>query len=109
MAHRFLSLPVRPALVGVSWASLSVRMLPNDELRRARIEEAEQLSLFDLPERKQRPPLAPLGGRRFPVERFYFWSSRASKSGAHGVNFRAANTEVLKSKAAAAFAAVAST
>jgi len=41
MAHRSLSLPVRPALAGLSWTLLSVQMLPTEELKRERRLEAE--------------------------------------------------------------------
>ena len=67
---RSLSLPIRRPLEGVSWASLSVRWVPTEEQKRRRREEIE--TLWPPRERgESRPPLHPLGARRFPFERFY--------------------------------------
>ena len=102
MNYKFVSLPVRPALDGVTWASLSVRMLPTEEQKQRRRLEAEQLALFDLSPPEKRPRLHPLDGRRFPIERLYFRLDRASKSGwLWGVS-RVANTNDFKSRNRAA-------
>ncbi len=70
MPSRFLSLPIRHALEGVSWASLSVRWTPTEDQKQQRRDELEALWLpGERPE--ARPPLHPLGKRRFPFERFY--------------------------------------
>ena len=69
-APRCLSLPIRRSLDGVSWASLSVRWTPTKDQKRRRREEIESLWL-PLERRDVRPPLYPLGARRFPFERFY--------------------------------------
>jgi len=62
--------------------------------------DAKQADLFDLP-KPERVPLHPLGSRRFPVERFYFWANRASKRSWPGAVSAAANTDSFKSKPAA--------
>ena len=99
---RFVSLPIRPALSGVAFASMSVQIAPTEQQKQCYRDAAEQSELFNLPDREPPPLLHPLGGRRLPVERFWFWASRASKTGSRGVNFRAANTDGFKSKPVAA-------
>ena len=105
---RFVSLPIRPALSGVAFASMSVQIVPTEQQKEGYRKAAEQLSLFNLPERDPPPVLHPLGGRRLPVERFWFWAGRASKGPWADANFRAANTDTFKSKPVAVDAAAGS-
>ena len=102
MNHRFLSLPIRPALGGVAFASLSVQIIPTAAHKELCRQEIRDCDLFNLPEPEPAPRLHPVGGRRFPVERFFFWAGRASKGAWSGGNFRAANTDGFKSKPVAA-------
>ena len=82
---RFLSLPIRHALEGVSWASLSVRWIPTEEQKqnckqkRNYKQKRDELKDLWLPGERldERPPLHPLGGRRFPFERLYSRLRRA--------------------------------
>jgi len=83
MRPRFLSLPIRHALEGVSWASLSVRWVPteNEKEDRGR-QRQDKIDALWLPgeQPEARPPLHPLNGRRFPFERFYSRIGRRSKA-----------------------------
>ncbi len=99
---RFVSLPIRPALSGVAFASMSVQIVPTEQQKERCREAAKDRDLFNLPEPEPLPLLHPVGGRRFPVERFYFWAGRASKGAWSGGNFHAANTDTFKSKPVAA-------
>lgn len=79
MRPRFLSLPIRHALEGASWASLSVRWIPTEDQQEQRRDEIESLWLpGERPE--VRPPLHPLGGKRFPFERFYSRLGRVNRT-----------------------------
>jgi len=101
MIHRFLALPVRGAFDGVACSSLSVRVWPSAAEKAEWRKAAKQADLFDLP-KPERVPLHPLGSRRFPVERFYFWANRSSKRSWPGVVSEAANIDGFKSKPVAA-------
>ncbi len=79
MTPRFLSLPIRHALEGMSWASLSVRWIPTRDEKKQRRDEIDTLWLpGERPE--ARPPLHPLGGRHFPFERFYARIARRNRT-----------------------------
>lgn len=108
MNHRYLSLPLRPALAGVRFASLSVQVIPTAAQKERCREAAKDRDLFNLPELEPLPLLHPVGGRRFPVERFYFWAGRASKGPWASGNFHAANADAFKSKPVAASGSAAS-
>ena len=105
---RFVSLPIRPALSGVAFASMSVQIVPTAAHKELCRKELRDCDLFNLPERDPPPVLHPLGGRRLPVERFWFWAGRASKGPWADANFRAANTDTFKSKPVAVDAAAGS-
>ena len=77
---RFLSFPIRRSLEGVSWASLSVQWRPTeDQKQQLRDQEREEIETLWLPRERpeRRPPLHPLGNRRFPFERLYSRLGRA--------------------------------
>ena len=97
--HRFLSLPIRRSLEGVSWASLSVRWTPTEDQKQRRRQEMESLWLPGERE-ERRPGLHPLGGRRFPFERFYSRMSRAGSSGQARAFSHTANTDGFRSSPA---------
>ena len=67
---RFVSLPIRPALAGVAFASMSVQIVPTEQQKQQHREAARRCELFNLPDREAPPLLHPLNGRRLPVERF---------------------------------------
>ena len=78
---RFLSFPIRRSLEGVSWASLSVEWRPTEDQKQQRREQQKrnELEALWLPHERpeSRPPLHPLGCRRFPFERLYSRLGRA--------------------------------
>jgi len=100
MIHRFLALPVRGAFDGVACSSLSVQVWPSAAEKAQWRKEAKQADLFGLP-KPERVPLHPLGSRRFPIERFFYWANRATKRSWPGVVVATANTNSFKSKPAA--------
>lgn len=108
MIHRFLALPVRGSLDGVACSSLSVRVWPSAAEKAEWRKAAKQDDLFGFP-KPERVPLHPLGSRRFPVERFFYWANRSSKRSWPGVVSAAANTDGFKSRPAAPSSVAAST
>ena len=72
---RFLSFPIRRSLEGVSWASLSVQWRPTEDQKQQlrNQQEHKEIETLWLPRERpeRRPPLHPLGTRRFPFERLY--------------------------------------
>ena len=97
----FLSLPIRRALQGMSWASLTIRWIPTEEQKQQRRhEEIDPFWRREARPENTRPekrlPLHPLGIRQFPFERFYSRLGRAERiqwrvgrcapRGRHGMN-----------------------